>query len=219
MRDGVVAGEPLFLRFVFRFSSFYFLVAREGAPSEPRPPLEPRPVRALRPARPKSSPEVIAPPPLTFETYLVGLPAVPTHGTPSAPVGVLLDWRSEVVSAQTELLHADAAHAAAIAAKQAADAAAKAAGANVRVAAARRKEAVKRSKHAWSTYTGFVGDVCLDTVGSQVVLRSSGRSVVVVGGKGKARAPSRSSAEEDEVVDLAELESGSEDKEEDIMVE
>jgi hypothetical protein len=186
---------------------------------EPRPPLEPRPVRALQPARPKSLPEVIAPPPLTFETYLVGLPSVPTHGMPSAPVGVLLDWRSEVVSAQTELLHADAAHTAATAAKQAADAAAKAAGANVRVAAARREEALKRSKHTWATYTGFVGDVCLDTVGSSVVSRSSGRSVVVVGGKGKARAPSRSSAEEDEVVDLAELESGSEDEEEDIMVE
>ena len=85
MHDGVVAGEPSFLRFVFHFSSFCFLVAREGAP------LEPRPVRALRPVRLKLSPEVIAPPPLTFETYLVGLPAVPTHGTPSAPVGVLLD--------------------------------------------------------------------------------------------------------------------------------
>ena len=183
-----------------------FLVARKGVPSELREgaPSEPRPARPLRSSRPKPSPGAVPSSSPSFETYLVGIPAVPTRGTPTVPVGLLLDWRAEVVASQTEYLHADTAHTAAAAAKKSADAAAKAAGAAVRVAAARRGEAEKRCKHALLTYTGMVGEVCVD-------------SMVV--GKGKARASSRSSAEEDEVVDLAELESGSEDEEADVMVE
>jgi hypothetical protein len=221
-RACVMVWSPVslhFFLFVFCLKSFCLLVAREGvlpapregvpstsgegAPSESRPV---RPVRPLRSSRPKPSPGVLPSSSPSFETFLVGVPAVPTRGTPTVPVGLLLDWRAEVVASQTEYLHADAAHAAAVAAKKVADAAAKAAGAAIRVAAARREEAEKRCKHTLVTYTGFVGDVCVE-------------SVVVGGGKGKARTSSRSSAEEDEVVDLAELESDSEDEEADIMVE
>ena len=194
-----------------------FLALRDGPPPEPceGAPSEPRPARGLRSSQVKSSPEVPLPPQPPLDTYVV--PAVPTHGTSFVPVSVLLAWRSEVVAAQTEYLHADAAHAAAVAAKKAADAAARTAAANVRVAAARRGEAGKRSKHAWSTYTGLVGDVSADALGPSG--GSFSRPVGVRGGKGKAPASSRSSAEEDEVVDLAEFESGSEDEEEDAMVE
>ena len=117
------------------------------------------------------------PPPATpsskvsFENYLVGIPAVPVHGTTSAPVGRLLDWRSEIVAAQTEYLYADAALTAANVAKEAANVAA-------RITEARRDEAGKRCHLAWSTYTGLVGDVCADSMGS-----SGGRAEK---GKGKA---------------------------------
>ena len=75
---------------------------------------------------------------VSFENYLVGIPAVPVRGTTSAPVGRLLDWRSEIVAVQTEYLYADAALTAANVAKEAANVAA-------RIAEARRECHRRRS--------------------------------------------------------------------------
>ena len=137
---------------------------------------------------------------VSFENYLVGIPAVPVHGTTTAPVGRLLDWRSEIVAAQTEYLYADAALTAANVAREAANVAA-------RIAEARRDEAGKRCHLAWSTYTGLVGDVCAETLAPSVGSGSAGK------GKGRARASSRSSGGEDEVINLegSDLGSGVED--------
>jgi membrane protein involved in colicin uptake len=139
------------------------------------------------------------------------------HGSVSVPVGLLLAWRAEIVTSQTEYLLAEAGQTAATAAKTAADAAARAAAANMRVAAARCQEASKRCKHAWSTYTSLVGEVCADTMDPPGGSGSSSHAGVV--GKGKVRASSRSLAEAGEVIDVDVSGSDSENGEQDIMEE
>ncbi|KAH9972924.1 hypothetical protein BJV77DRAFT_1056834 [Russula vinacea] len=79
-------------------------------------------------AAPRAAPLPSAPPLVSFENYLVGIPAVPVHGTTTA---------RSIVAAQTEYLYADAALTAAM------------------IAEARRDEAGKRCHLAWSTYTGW----------------------------------------------------------------
>ena len=118
------------------------------------------------------------------------------HGTTTALVGRLLDWRSEIVAVQTEYLYADAALTATNVAKEAANVAA-------RITEARRDEAGKRCHLAWSMYTGLVSDVCAETLAPLVGSGSAGK------GKGRARASSRSSGGEDEIIDLEESDLGS----------
>ena len=157
-----------------------------------------RPVRSTRLARSSRAKPLPAAPSskVSFENYLVVIPAVPVHGTTTAPVGRLLDWRSEIVAVQTEYLYADAALTAANVAKEAVNVAA-------RIAEARHDEAGKHCHLAWSTYTGLVGNVCAETLAPSVGSGSAGK------GKGRARASSRLSGGEDEIIDLEELDLGS----------
>ena len=196
-----------------------------------------RPVRGLRSARPRSppaaprsfgsSPDVVPPPKLSFENFLVGIPSVPVHGSSAIPVRVLHDWRAELVAARSEYLFAESAFGAATATMDAADAEAtaaavraKAAFSDFKVAGARFAEASKRQKLAWAQYLELLGTVCLETAGEPVGSRSVALRRPAVGGKGKARASSRASVGEDEVLDAdEELDSDSDNGDPDVMVE
>ena len=97
---------------------------------------------------------------------------MPTHGSSDIPLHVLHDWRTELVTVQTEYLLARSALAVATATQEAADAAAKAAKAkvnaaagDVRVAGAQLGEADTRQKLAWNQYLGLVSAICLETAG------------------------------------------------------
>ena len=216
--------------------SFFFVLWLDVFPAA-RAALPPaaRPVRALRSSRAKlpspaplpsrSSPDVPPPPKLSFGNFLLGIPAVPVHGSPDVPLRVLHDWRAELVAAQADYLLANSALTVASATKEAADAGVKAARAradaaagDVKVAVARLNEADKRQKLAWSHYLELVSAVCLETVGESGDSDSSKlrQSALEGEGKGKARASSHASEGEDEIVG-EELESGVED--DDAMVE
>ena len=176
-----------------------------------------RPVRGLRSARPKSplaaprssgsSLEVLPPRKPSFANFLVGIPAVPVHGSSGVPVRVLHDWRAELIAAQSEYLFAESAYGVAVATMDAADAEAtaaavraKAAASDFKVAGARFDEANKRQKLAWAQYLELVSTVCLETAGEPAGSRSVALRRPAVGDKGKARASSRASAGEDEIL-------------------
>ena len=162
------------------------------------------PVHSARPSCAKPPPATPPSSEISFENYLVGIPGVPVHGTSSASVGLLLGWRSEIIAAQTEYLSAGAALTAAKVAEEAAKATA-------RVAGARCEEAGKRCHLAWTTYTGLVGDVCADSMGSL-----GGHAEK---GKGKARTSSRSLEGEAEVIDLDALGPASDAGDDDVVME
>ena len=175
------------------------------------------PVRGLRSARPKSplaasrslesSPDFVLPSKPSFANFLIGIPAVPVHGSSDIPVRVLHDWRAELVAAQSEYLFAESAYGVAVATMDAADAEAtaaavraKAAASDFKVAGARFDEANKRQKLAWAQYLELVSTVCLETAGEPAGSRSVALRRPAVGDKGKARASSRASAGEDEIL-------------------
>ena len=194
-----------------------------------------RPVRGLRSACPKSPPaaprssasslEVLPLSKPSFSNFLVGIPAVPVHGSSDIPVRVLHDWRAELVAAQSEYLFAESAFGVATATMDAADAAATAAAvkaqaavSNFKIAGAQFDEANKWQKLAWVQYLELVSTVCLETAGESVGSRSVALRRPAVGAKGKARASSHASGGEDKILDEdGELNSGS--GAEDVMVE
>ena len=212
-------------------SLFFFFILWLDVFSAARAALPPaaRPVRALRSSRAKlpspaplpscSSPDVPPPPKLSFGNFLLGIPAVPVHGSPDVPLRVLHDWHAELVDAQADYLLANSALTVAFATKEAANAGVKAARAradaaagDVKVAVAWLNEADKRQKLAWSHYLELVSAVCLETVGGSGDSDSSElrQSTLEGDGKGKARASSHASEGEDEIVG-EELELGAED--------
>ena len=218
---GTAMGAPLFFFFVLWLD--VFSAVRAALPPAAHP------VRVLQSSRAKLpspaplpsrlSSDVPPPPKLSFGNFLLGIPAVPVHGSPDVPLRVLHDWRAELVAAQVDYLLANSALTVASTTKEAADAGVKAARAradaaagDVKVAVARLNEADKHQKLAWSHYLELVSAVCLETVGESGDSDSSElrQSALEGEGKGKACASSHASEGEDEIVG-EELESGAED--------
>ena len=159
---------------------------------------------SLVPLPSRSSPDVPPPPKLSFGNFLLGIPAVPVHGSADVPVRALYDWHAELVAVQLDYLLANSALTVASAVKEVADSAVKAAQAragaataDVKVARAWLNKVDKRQKLAWTHYLELVSAVCLETAGE---LGDSDSSAFALEGKGKARASSHASEGEDEVV-------------------